>query len=106
MVVETRSIVKSLGANLVDELIYEIVVPDGEVIKILEIAFKCVADGKIFGYLDEARVDEIEGALNWDANHRVIVNRELTAGHKYKVTANSVTAGDFGVLLVYDRVKV
>lgn len=105
MVIYTESRKAALLATISEQLLWKYVVPDGFVVKLLELGFLIPDDGKIEGYLDEVKVDSVLGKIYPDKDFRAIINRELVAGQFFEFKATSITAGDFGVLLVYDKTK-
>lgn len=106
MVVYNESRKITLGASESEKLIWKYVVPDGFKVTILETGFLIADDGHVDGYVDEVKIDDLEGKLYPDKDYRSVVNRELVAGQFWVFKATSVTAGDFGVLLVFDKVKL
>jgi len=106
MVVYTTTGKKTLAANQTDIPIVRITPAVDEKITILEIAYSCPTDGKMAAYVGEVKVDDVDGTFLWDANHPIVVNREVQPGQTYKVSGTSITAGDFKYLIVYDKVPV
>jgi len=106
MVIYTDSRQVSVAANQRDVEIYSVIPADDETITILEIGYTGVSDGYIRAYIGEVKVDDLICAVMPDVNHRTVVKRELKPAQPFRVKVDSVTAGDFGVYIVYDKVKV
>lgn len=105
MVIYTESRKATLLAAISEQLLWKYVVPDGFIVKLLEIGYVIVSDGKIDGYLDEVKLDNVQGGAHPTIADRAIINRELKAGQFFEFKATSITAGDFAVLLIYDKTK-
>ena len=106
MVIYQQSYKQPIGASELEQEIAKLTVQDGFKITILELGFLMPDDGKIDGYVDDVRLDELLGEAYPSMDERAVVNRELVAGQFYQFKATSVTAGDFAVLVIYDKVKV
>lgn len=106
MVIYTESEKVALGASVSESLLWKYVVPDGFRVEILEIGYVIPDDGRIDGYIDEVKIDSVKGKAYPTIADRAIVNRELVAGQFWEFKGTSVTAGDFAVLLVYDKTKI
>lgn len=105
MVVYNYSEKVALAAAESETEIWRYTVPDGFEITILEIGFLIPDDGFIDGYLDEVKIDSVKGKIYPDKDFRSVVNRELVAGQEWVFKGSSVTAGDFAVFLIYDKIK-
>ena len=106
MIIYTESEKVALGASESEVLIWKYVVPDGFRVEILEIGYVMPDDGHVDGFIDEVRIDNVEGKAFPTIADRAIVNRELVAGQFWEFKGTSVTAGDFAVLMVYDKTKI
>lgn len=106
MVVYNYSEKVTLGAASSEVLIWRYTVPDGFKITILEKGFVIPDDGHIDGYLDEVKIDNLEGKAYPTMADRAVVNIELEAGQEWVFRGGSVAGGDAAVLLVYDKVRV
>lgn len=95
----------ALGASASEQELYRKTVEDGFKYIIHEIGFLIPDDGIIHGYIDEVRLDDILGKIYPNKDYRGVVERELVAGQEIVYKATSVTAGDFGILLIYDKTK-
>ena len=105
MVIYTESRKATLAATISEQLLWKYVVPDGFTVKILEVGYVIVSDGKIDGYIDEVKIDNVQGGAHPTIADRAIINRELIAGQFWEYKATSITGGDFAVLLIYDKTK-
>lgn len=94
----------ALGASASETELYRKTVEDGFRYVIHEIGFLIPADGIIHGYYDEVRLDDILGEIYPNKDYRGVVERELVAGQEIVYKATSITAGNFGILLIYDKI--
>lgn len=81
-------------------------VPDGFKITVLEQGFILPSDGQMDGYVDEVKLDDLDGDLIPSIDDRAVVNRELEQGQEWVYKGSSVAGGVAGILLIYDKVKI
>ncbi len=94
----------ALGASVSESDLYRKTVEDNFSYIIHEIGFVIPDDGKIDGYIDEVRLDDVKGKAYPSVDERAVVERELVSGQEIVYKATSVTAGDFAILLIYDKI--
>jgi len=93
----------SVAASAKDYEIGSLEAPEGYKLTILELGFKLPADSWVYSYIGEFKVDEIHGSYATTIPRRIIVNREVPSGIKFKITSTAITGGQTTILVVYDK---
>ena len=106
MVIYNESRKVSLGAGVSESTVWKYTVPEHFTVEVMEVGFLIPDDGHIDGYIDEVKIDNLDGKAFPDMQYRAVVNRKMVKGQFWEFKATSVLAGDFAVMMVFDKSKI